>query len=92
MEVELISEWRFVAETLLREDGYMSYGSLGECSEGEVIPDTYGLGIPFKVIGKTTRENAMRQFRRMATIIGAPEAELIPPPANFNFYKIIAAD
>jgi hypothetical protein len=80
MEVELISEWRFVAETLLREDGYMSYGSLG------------GLGIPFKVIGKTTRENAMRQFRRMATIIGAPEAELIPPPANFNFYKIIAAD
>jgi hypothetical protein len=78
MEVELISEWRFVAETLLREDGYMSYG-MG------------GLGIP-KVIGKTTRENAMRQFRRMATIIGAPEAELIPPPANFNFYKIIAAD
>ena len=88
---ELIVDWRRVVETLLNEDGYLTMGHSRDYADGEIIHDSYGMGIPFRVIGKANREDALRQFRRMAQLTGTEE-DIITPPNHYKFFKLIVAD
>ena len=91
VEAELVNDWQSVTSTLLKEDGYLVSGSRKERAIDSIEIDPF-TSLPFRIIDEATYEDALRQFRRLVSLVGQQEEELIPPPRNYKFYKVVVAD
>lgn len=89
-EIVVVDNWKKIVETNMRIDGYIVAGEREVLNVGDVIKGSWD-PVPWRVIGKATYADALRQFKRLTILAGADE-DAVPPPSDMLWYKVVVAD
>jgi hypothetical protein len=85
-----VDNWKEVVNTYLKIDGYVIHGTTEKFEIGVILCDRM-TDVPWKIIGEATYEDAVRQFKILASMARMDEDVVLPPP-NYLYYKTVPAD